>query len=123
MNYEVNVLHLIRKVEYIENYKLKLTFNDKKQKIVDLKKFSKEGPDTVFYPFRNLEFFKSVKLDRSLGTIVWPNGSIFVLMSYMKLEKKLKENDMAFCLLGFFIVKGLFWIWAIAYFVFGIGNE
>jgi hypothetical protein len=68
------MLHLIKKVEYVEDYKLKLTFNDKKQKIVDLKKYSNEGAETVFYPFRDLAFFKSVKLDRKLGTIVWPNG-------------------------------------------------
>lgn len=69
------MLHLIKKCEYIKNYKLKLTFNDKKQKIVDLKKLTKFGPGTVFYPFRDLEFFKSVKLNRRLGTLVWPNGA------------------------------------------------
>ena len=31
------MLHKIKKVEYLEDYKLKLTFNDKKKKIVDLK--------------------------------------------------------------------------------------
>jgi Protein of unknown function (DUF2442) len=40
-----------------------------------LKKLTKFGPGTVFYPFRDLEFFKSVKLDKKLGTIVWPNGA------------------------------------------------
>lgn len=68
------MLHTIKKVEYLEGYKLKLTFNDKKQKIVDLSKFSKSKPGTVFYSFRYIEFFKSVKLDRSYGTIIWPNG-------------------------------------------------
>lgn len=68
------MLYTIKKVEYIDGYKLKLTFNDKKQKIVDFKKFSKAGPKTVFYPFRDIEFFKSVKLDKSYGTIIWPNG-------------------------------------------------
>lgn len=68
------MLHKVRKFEYLEGYKLKLTFNDKKQKIVDLKKFTKYGPETVFYPFKDLEFFKSVKLDKTLGTLVWPNG-------------------------------------------------
>lgn len=68
------MLHKIRKVEYVNDYKLKLTFNDKKQKIVDFKKYSKSKPESVFYPFKDINFFKSVKLDRYLGTVVWPNG-------------------------------------------------
>lgn len=68
------MLHTIKKIEYVEDYKLKLTFNDKKQKIVNLKKFSNSEPGTVFYPFRDLDFFKSYKLNSRLGTIVWPNG-------------------------------------------------
>jgi Protein of unknown function (DUF2442) len=68
------MLHKIKKVEYLEDYKLKLTFNDKKKKIVNLQKFSHSEPGTVFYSFRDLSFFKSVKLNPYLGTIVWPNG-------------------------------------------------
>jgi Protein of unknown function (DUF2442) len=68
------MLHTIKKVEYLEDYKLKLTFNDKKKKIVDLKKYKTKSEDSVFYPFNDLDFFKSVKLDKRLGTIVWPNG-------------------------------------------------
>lgn len=67
-------MHTIKKVEYLNEFKLILTFNDKKIKIVDLKKYSKEGPETVFYSFRDLDFFKSVKVDKHTGTIVWPNG-------------------------------------------------
>lgn len=68
------MLHTIKKVEYLEQFKLKLIFKNNEQKIVDLKKYSKEGPKTVFYPFRDLDFFKSVKVDKHTGTIVWPNG-------------------------------------------------
>jgi len=68
------MIHTITKVEYLNEFKLLLTFNDKKRKTVDLKKYSNEKPETVFYPFRDLEFFKSVKIDQHTGTIVWPNG-------------------------------------------------
>jgi hypothetical protein len=68
------MLHTIKKVEYVEGYKLKLTFNNKKKKIVDLQDLSKAKRHSVFYPFRNIEFFKSVKLDKSYGTVVWPHG-------------------------------------------------
>lgn len=68
------MMHTITKVEYLNSFKLILTFNDKKRKTVDLKKYASEGPETVFYPFRDLEFFTSVKVDQHTGTIVWPNG-------------------------------------------------
>lgn len=67
-------MHYIKKVKYLDGFRLELTFNDNKKKIVDLKKYSKEGPKTVFYPFRDMEFFKSVKVDQHTGTIIWPNG-------------------------------------------------
>lgn len=68
------MLHIIKRVEYLEGYQLKLTFDDGIEKIVDLKKYRNKSIDSVFYPFRDLDFFKSVKLDKRLGTIVWPNG-------------------------------------------------
>lgn len=67
------MLNRIKKVEYLENYKLKLTFSDKKQKIVDFEKYKTKDEESVFYPFKDLGIFKSVKLDKRLGTIVWPN--------------------------------------------------
>lgn len=70
------MLHKVKKMEYLREYKLKLTFNNKKQKIIDLQELTRGyGPNTVFYPFRDLEFFKSVRLDKELGTLVWPNGA------------------------------------------------
>ena len=64
----------ITKVDYLNDYKLSLTFSDGKVKVVDLSKYKNKGPDTVFYPFRDIEFFKLVKVDSYTGTIVWPNG-------------------------------------------------
>lgn len=64
----------IKKVVYLHDYQLALTFTDQKTKIVDLRKYKDKGPETVFYPFRDIEFFKSVKVDKHTGTIVWPNG-------------------------------------------------
>lgn len=69
------MMHIVKKVKYIEDFKLLLTFNDKKKKIVDLIKYSNESQETVFYPFKNIEFFKSVEVDEFAGTLVWPNGA------------------------------------------------
>lgn len=46
----------------------------KKKKIVNLKDISKSKSNSVFYPFKDVEFFKSVRLDKTYGTVVWPNG-------------------------------------------------
>jgi len=68
------MLHSVKKIEYLDKYTLKLTFNNKKTKIVNLNKYKTKDKNSVFYSFNDLDFFKSVKLDKKLGTLVWPNG-------------------------------------------------
>ena len=65
------MLHIVEKVEYIEGYKLKLFFNDKKVKIIDFKDRLKEAKN-MFLPLKDIQYFKKVKADGT--TIVWPNG-------------------------------------------------
>lgn len=60
------MLHTVKKVEYVEGYKLKLKFNDGKIKIVDFE------AKNMFMPLKNVEYFKKVRADGT--TIVWPNG-------------------------------------------------
>ena len=62
------MLHAVKKVEYIKDYKLKLTFRNKDVKVVDLEK-ELWGP--MFEPLKDIEYFKKVKTDGH--TIVWPN--------------------------------------------------
>lgn len=66
------MLHAIKKVEYVNDYKLKLTFRNKDVKIVDLEK-ELWGP--MFEPLKDIEYFKRVKTDGQ--TIVWPNEADF----------------------------------------------
>lgn len=62
----------IIKAEYIDNYRIKLWFNDGKVKIVDLAD-SLNG--LVFEPLRELEFFR--KFTIKFNTIEWGNGADF----------------------------------------------
>jgi hypothetical protein len=67
-------MHFIKKMKYLKDYKLILTFNDKKTKIVNLEKYLDKG---VFLPLRNLDYFKKARLNKEAGTIVWPNDADF----------------------------------------------
>lgn len=63
--------HWIKKVQYIEDYKLKLKFNDRKNRIVDLEPLTKKAKN-MFLPLKDKNYFKKVKCDGF--TLVWPNG-------------------------------------------------
>jgi hypothetical protein len=62
----------IIEVRHVEEYCLELTFADGKQGILD---FCGRvvGRGGVFTPLEDLSFFKQVKVDPEIGTIVWPN--------------------------------------------------
>jgi len=55
--------------EYLEDYKIKLTFEDGKTGIVDFSAYAKK--DGVFKKFKNIDFFKSFQLDKEIGNLIW----------------------------------------------------
>ena len=59
----------IIKAEYVEGYKVKLFFSDRKRKVVDFGEFILESPYPVFNQYKDLKKFKRFKID--LGNIVW----------------------------------------------------
>ncbi len=65
-------MHLVKRINGIEGYKINLTFNDRKTKVVDLEPYLDKG---VFLPLRNPDYFKRVKI--SGNTLVWPNEADF----------------------------------------------
>ena len=65
------MLHTVKKVEYVEGYKLKLSFNDRRVKIVNLENMLKNAKN-MFIPLANMDYFKKVKCDSI--SIYWPNG-------------------------------------------------
>jgi hypothetical protein len=60
------------KVHYVRDYILWLEFDDGAHGEVDIS-LSFNGP--VFEPLRDLDYFKQVRVNADLGTIVWPNGA------------------------------------------------
>lgn len=65
-------LHFVREVTYVSGYKLLLTFEDDSVRLADL-----EGYLTgeIFEPLKDIAYFKTVRVDPDLDTIVWSNGA------------------------------------------------
>jgi hypothetical protein len=59
-------------VRHIRDHVLWIKFEDGSEGEVDLAQ-SLRGP--VFEPLHEIEYFKKVRVDPELGTIVWPNGA------------------------------------------------
>ena len=60
------------KAEYVEEYKIKVTFEDGAVGIIDL---DEELWGEVFEPLKDLNNFRAFKVDLELQTIVWPTGA------------------------------------------------
>ncbi len=57
---------------YLQDYKIELTFRDGTTGIVDFSVFLGRGKMTM--PLKQKEFFSNFRLDQELGTLVWGNG-------------------------------------------------
>ena len=66
-------LHILE-VTYLDNYQLRLMFNDDVVKDVDLQD---ELYGTVFTPLKDLHLFRQVFVNPDTLTIEWPNGADF----------------------------------------------
>jgi hypothetical protein len=60
-------------VQVLDGFQVHLVFQDGAEGVIDLEHHL-QGP--IFEPLRNdPQFFRSVRVDRDAGTIVWPNGA------------------------------------------------
>lgn len=62
----------LKTAEYIAEYRIKVTFEDEREGIVDLKD---ELWGEVFEPLKDVSKFRDFRLDPELRTIVWPTGA------------------------------------------------
>lgn len=67
------ILH-VTEAKYLHDYVIWLRFNDGAEGEIDL---SGELQGEVFGPLRDLQAFKSFRVDPDLGTIAWQNGADF----------------------------------------------
>jgi len=65
-------MHFVRGVRYVAGYELHLTFEDGSVRRVNLEPYL-DGE--IFEPLRDIEYFRTVRLNPELDTIVWDNGA------------------------------------------------
>jgi len=85
----------IIEVKPLNNYQLYLKFEDNQEGIINLEEIIKFVG--IFQPLKDLDFFKTVKINPDWGTIYWENGadldpdvlySLITNQSLNDLEKK-----------------------------------
>ena len=64
----------ITNAEYMRDYQIKITFNNRSEFTVDLKNHISGG---VFEALKNLTYFSNFTLHPDLETLVWENGADF----------------------------------------------
>ena len=83
-----NDLKWVTDVEILNDYKLRLTFNDGRQSIFDCLPLIEQYQ--IFAPLRDKEIFKCFKLDG--WTINWADGAIDIAPEYLY-EKSVELTD------------------------------
>jgi hypothetical protein len=66
-----DIIH-VSAVEVVGDHRLRLSFEDGAEGEVDLSSWRSSG---VFDALADPAYFRQVRLDEELGTIVWPNGA------------------------------------------------
>ena len=65
------ILNIV-KADYINDFKVKVLFNDGLEKIVDLKEYIYAKKHPFFQPLKKVEEFKKFHVHR---TLIWDNGA------------------------------------------------
>ena len=67
-------MHFVRSADYVDGYKVRLVFEDGGVRVADL---AAHLDGEVFEPLRNVEYFRTLRVNPDLDTIVWENGADF----------------------------------------------
>ncbi len=67
-------MEIVRDVKILRPYLLELVFSDGSRREIDLEK---ELYGEIFEPLKDPSFFSQARVDKDLGTVVWPNGADF----------------------------------------------
>jgi hypothetical protein len=81
------MLHTVKQVEYLGEYKLNLTFNDNCTRFIDLEDWLKNAKNLLL-SLKDPNYFRKVGLDGI--TICWPNGIDICPDTLYETSKKVK---------------------------------
>lgn len=65
-------MHWVCGVEYVSDYRLRVTFEDGEVRVVDLREHL-EGE--VFEPLKDIRLFRTARLNPDLDAVIWDNGA------------------------------------------------
>lgn len=65
-------MRFVKDAEYVSEYKILVTFEDGTVRLVDLEH---ELDGEIFEPLKDINYFKTVRVNPDLDTIVWDNGA------------------------------------------------
>ena len=82
-------MNFVKNVRYVSGYKLEITFKDGMTGVIDLEP---ELWGEMFEPLKDLDYFKQVRVDSELDTIVWPNG-VDLAPEFLYEEAMKSRND------------------------------
>ena len=75
---------------YLDGYKLKIRFDNGEIKVVDLYPHI-DGP--IFEPLKDLDFFRSFRVNHDIDTVVWPNNADFSPDFLYEIGQGVSEQD------------------------------
>jgi len=67
-------MHFVKSAEYVSGYRVRLRFEDGSVRVADLEAHL-DGP--VFEPLKELDYFRTLRVDADIDTIVWESGADF----------------------------------------------
>ncbi len=84
----------VKNAEYIDGYKVFLTFNNGESVLADLENSVFSDTRRIFIPLRDIDYFKSFKI--YLNTITWNNEADFAPEFLLELGKQQESKKMEF---------------------------
>jgi len=85
-------MRCVRDVAYVSDYKLLLTFDDDSVRLVDL---AGELEGEIFEPLKDINYFRMVRVNPDLDTIVWDNGADMSPDFLYKLGVQVAQREIA----------------------------
>ena len=85
-------MHFVKDVQYISDFKLALTFEDGSVRAIDL---ASHLDGEIFEPLKEIAYFKTVRINPDLDTIVWDNHADFAPEFLYEISVPMKEKARA----------------------------